>query len=102
MWGTGTHSPCPLSQPVTFHLSPSLSPITLHTSLVTHHNQTMTTANASPTVETLRAFATKTLTTASELFVKDIEAITHEDLAKSWGVSSRTGYDIAYEVAIIN
>jgi len=62
----------------------------------------MTTATTSPTVEALKAFAVKTLTTASEFFVKDINAISHEDLGKSWGAGSRTGYDIAYEVAIIN
>jgi len=37
-----------------------------------------------------------------EAFGKDIEALSHENLDKTWGESTRSGYDYAYEVALIN
>lgn len=35
-------------------------------------------------------------------FMKDIEALSHDLLDQTWGLGSRTGYDIVYEVGIIN
>lgn len=50
----------------------------------------------------LRSFVVKTFTGSIEGFLKDLDALSHEDLKQSFGKSSRTAYDFIYEVGIIN
>lgn len=50
----------------------------------------------------LRAFVASHVDEAVKEFLQDLDALSHEDLGKSWGAGSRCAYDFAYEVAIIN
>ena len=43
----------------------------------------------------------KTFEIANGEFVQDLEALSEENLSKSWS-GSRTAYDIAYEVGVVN
>lgn len=50
----------------------------------------------------LRTFAIGGFQTALDEFIKDIDALSHEDLNQSYGNGSRCAYDFVYEVGIIN
>ena len=39
---------------------------------------------------------------AVERFSKDMAALTHEDLDRKWGDSSRRAYDVVYELGVLN
>jgi len=53
------------------------------------------------TSDGLRSYVIKTFEIANEEFVKDLSALSESDLGKSWS-GSRTAYDIAYEVGVLN
>ncbi|MBS1716249.1 MAG: hypothetical protein JSS72_00780 [Armatimonadetes bacterium] len=61
----------------------------------------MNTTTASSTTEVLRTYATDSFNTASEEFVKDLQALSEESLGKSWS-GTRTAYDVAYELGVLN
>lgn len=61
----------------------------------------MSAQSATRTSEALRSYVIKTFENANGEFVKDLDALSEENLGKSWS-GSRTAYDIAYEVGLIN
>jgi len=50
----------------------------------------------------LRTFVTDSFESAIADFLKDIDALSHDDLSKSFGKGSRCAYDFIYEVGVIN
>src|SRR5215469_6076891 len=54
-----------------------------------------------PTSEALRSYVVKSFTITNDEFVKDLSALSETDLGKSWS-GTRTAYDIAYEVGVVN
>jgi hypothetical protein len=54
-----------------------------------------------PSLEALRSYVIKTFENANGEFVQDLEALSETNLGKSWS-GSRTAYDIAYEVGVVN
>jgi len=61
----------------------------------------MSAPTATPVNEELRSYVIKHFKTVIEEFVKDLNALSEENLSKSWS-GTRTAYDIAYEVGLIN
>jgi len=61
----------------------------------------MSAPTAIPTSEALRSYVIKTFKIANEEFVQDLNALSEINLGKSWS-GSRTAYDIAYEVGVLN
>lgn len=61
----------------------------------------MTAPSATPTIETLRSYVFRTFEIANGEFVGDLDALSEESLGKSWS-GSRTAYDIAYELGLVN
>ena len=61
----------------------------------------MSAQSAPPTTEALRSYVIKTFEIANGEFVKDLEALSEDNLGKSWS-GSRTAYDVAYEVGLLN
>lgn len=61
----------------------------------------MSTPPVTPAAEALTTYVVKTFETANREFVEDLEALSEENLGKSWS-GSRTAYDIAYELGVVN
>ena len=61
----------------------------------------MSAQSATSTNEALRSYVTKTFEITNGEFVRDLNALSEENLGKSWS-GSRTAYDIAYEVGLVN
>lgn len=61
----------------------------------------MSAPTVTPANEALKSYVKKTFETANEEFVRDLGALSEENLGKSWS-GSRTAYDIAYEVGVLN
>lgn len=51
---------------------------------------------------TLKQHILESLSDDAKAYVQDFEALSHEQLAVSPGGSARTGYDITYEVVLVN
>ena len=50
----------------------------------------------------IRSYVVSEFESGIEGFVKDLGALTHEDLNRSFGSGSRCAYDFIYEVGVIN
>jgi hypothetical protein len=50
----------------------------------------------------LKGYATNTLKTVGDFYVRDLEALTHEQLDENVGGTGRTAYDYTFEVAWVN
>lgn len=50
----------------------------------------------------LKDFLSERTSQAAGFYVRDLEALTHEQLDKSPGGSARSGYDFTYEVVVVN
>lgn len=50
----------------------------------------------------LKDFLSQKTAQAAEFYVRDLEALTHEQLDKSPGGSARAGYDFTHEVVVVN
>ncbi len=61
----------------------------------------MSPATASQTIEALRSYTIESFATANKEFVQDLNALSEENLGRSWN-GSRSAYDIAYEIGLLN
>ena len=51
---------------------------------------------------TIKDFFTKEIQSVRDFYVKDLESMSHEQLGKAGGGSSRTPYDFTYETIFVN